>query len=200
MSEYYLAHHGIKGMRWGVRRFERKDGTLTPAGKRRYDYAPDGNGPAYKIKTPTSARIDGGDRNKRQPGIVRSARSVVSTQSKKPPVGARVDGASKQKMPVGAKVDGFSKTTRKPYTAQQRSNLKRSMKRGFISAGIGAVTLSGGAYLHVTRGKSIASDAIRALGAGMTIGGLAGGIVQAGRLSADNMLRARSESENQNGG
>ena len=32
-----LAHHGIKGMKWGVRRFQNKDGSLTPAGKRRYD-------------------------------------------------------------------------------------------------------------------------------------------------------------------
>lgn len=32
----YLMHHGIKGQRWGVRRFENKDGTLTAAGKQRY--------------------------------------------------------------------------------------------------------------------------------------------------------------------
>lgn len=32
----YLAHHGIKGMKWGVRRFRNKDGTLTEAGKNRY--------------------------------------------------------------------------------------------------------------------------------------------------------------------
>lgn len=32
-----LAHAGIKGMKWGVRRFQNKDGTLTPAGKQRYD-------------------------------------------------------------------------------------------------------------------------------------------------------------------
>ena len=32
-----LTHHGIKGQKWGVRRFQNKDGSLTPAGKRRYD-------------------------------------------------------------------------------------------------------------------------------------------------------------------
>ena len=31
-----LYHHGIKGMKWGVRRFQRKDGSLTSAGKNRY--------------------------------------------------------------------------------------------------------------------------------------------------------------------
>lgn len=32
----YLAHHGIKGQKWGVRRFENPDGTLTAAGRKRY--------------------------------------------------------------------------------------------------------------------------------------------------------------------
>ena len=38
---YFLSeiiyHHGIKGMKWGVRRFQNEDGTLTSAGKKRYD-------------------------------------------------------------------------------------------------------------------------------------------------------------------
>lgn len=32
-----LYHHGIKGMKWGVRRFQKKDGSLTSAGRKRYD-------------------------------------------------------------------------------------------------------------------------------------------------------------------
>ena len=32
-----LYHHGIKGQKWGVRRFQNEDGSLTPAGKKRYD-------------------------------------------------------------------------------------------------------------------------------------------------------------------
>lgn len=31
-----LYHHGIKGMKWGVRRYQNKDGSLTAAGKQRY--------------------------------------------------------------------------------------------------------------------------------------------------------------------
>lgn len=32
----YLMHYGVKGQKWGVRRFENKDGTLTEEGKKRY--------------------------------------------------------------------------------------------------------------------------------------------------------------------
>ena len=31
-----LYHHGIKGQKWGIRRFQNPDGTLTPEGKARY--------------------------------------------------------------------------------------------------------------------------------------------------------------------
>lgn len=32
----YLAHYGAKGMRWGVRKYQNPDGSLTPEGKERY--------------------------------------------------------------------------------------------------------------------------------------------------------------------
>lgn len=31
-----LAHHGILGPKWGVRRYQNEDGTLTEEGKKRY--------------------------------------------------------------------------------------------------------------------------------------------------------------------
>lgn len=37
MEQYeYLAHHGIKGQKWGVRRYQNPDGTLTDAGRKKY--------------------------------------------------------------------------------------------------------------------------------------------------------------------
>ena len=42
-----LYHHGIKGQKWGVRRFQNGDGSLTNAGRKRYDDS-DGSRPKAK--------------------------------------------------------------------------------------------------------------------------------------------------------
>lgn len=55
-----LYHWGIKGMKWGVRRFQNPDGSLTPAGKKRYG-AEDGKGeekPNYAPKAPKKNASD----------------------------------------------------------------------------------------------------------------------------------------------
>ena len=46
-----LYHHGIKGQKWGVRRFQYADGTLTPAGQKRYNSGQNGkNIGSMKVK------------------------------------------------------------------------------------------------------------------------------------------------------
>ena len=53
--KYELYHWGIKGMKWGVRRFQEKDGSLTPAGKKRYYDTPELNKQKSELDTVRSA-------------------------------------------------------------------------------------------------------------------------------------------------
>lgn len=46
MGDEFLVHHGIKGQRWGIRRFQNEDGTRTAAGKARERNGEQGSAPA----------------------------------------------------------------------------------------------------------------------------------------------------------
>lgn len=36
MNSTYIIHHGTKGQKWGVRRYQNEDGSLTPEGRKHY--------------------------------------------------------------------------------------------------------------------------------------------------------------------
>ena len=56
-EEEYLAHHGTKGQRWGVRRFQNSDGSLTAAGKLRYSVGNGGRSISKKVDPKSAAKL-----------------------------------------------------------------------------------------------------------------------------------------------
>lgn len=55
MDNNELMHHGILGMKWGVRRYQNKDGSLTPAGKRRVQTGEIGKSSDSAVSSASSA-------------------------------------------------------------------------------------------------------------------------------------------------
>lgn len=55
-KDFELRHHGVKGMRWGIRRYQNKDGSLTPAGKKRYYDTPELNSQKSDMQAAKSVR------------------------------------------------------------------------------------------------------------------------------------------------
>ena len=45
----YISHHGILGQKWGVRRYQNKDGTLTDEGKKKRERAEHNQDLAYRV-------------------------------------------------------------------------------------------------------------------------------------------------------
>ena len=66
----YIYHHGVKGMKWGVRRFQNEDGSLKTTGKKRYaDEAP-----KTKSNPKSKPKANNGTRSKASSGSRKTAK------------------------------------------------------------------------------------------------------------------------------
>lgn len=56
MESNYLTHYGIKGQKWGIRRYQNPDGSLTSAGRKRYSDSGGIRGAVSKVKNAVTRR------------------------------------------------------------------------------------------------------------------------------------------------
>lgn len=68
-----LYHHGTKGQRWGIRRYQNEDGTLTEEGKKRYG-TPEG----YRAAAKEASSLE--EATKGASSAVSTAASIINTQ------------------------------------------------------------------------------------------------------------------------
>lgn len=69
-----LMHYGIKGQKWGVRRFQEEDGSLTPAGRERYD---DDNVGRDSIKTPDKKQSNNRTLDEKQNNTIFTKKNIA---------------------------------------------------------------------------------------------------------------------------
>ena len=128
-----LYHHGIKGQKWGVRRFQNKDGSLTPAGKKRYDEPNVGR--KFVQKTSESVTIDGqtfkvyGRNNKQYADkVAKKAKNMGVTVSRE----SKTKEAKKTKN-MGATV---SKETKKYKIPENKSLHRLKLEEKYMENGM----------------------------------------------------------------
>ena len=78
-----LAHHGIKGMRWGIRRFQNEDGSLTAAGRKRYDVDVEGAKQQIKVAKGKERGAKIAYNNATKGGLVANPRAEKALQKAK---------------------------------------------------------------------------------------------------------------------
>ena len=180
MQPYYsqeLYHHGIKGMKWGVRRYQNSDGSLTNAGRARY--AKIANASLTKQQKLQSNRLDNWNKSGRDPKYSNMSKKEEKLYNKYKDSIDKLDkdkhireSSQNKKEPVTVnppKVQTQQQTSQpsKPNTNAIRTKSVKDMSDEELNAIVNRMNLEQRyAQLnpaHVSRGKKI-TDAIIAKG------------------------------------
>lgn len=153
--EYELYHHGVKGMKWGVRRYQRKDGSLTPAGQKRYDRDVRENNAKKKDNR---INIDGPDAKRWVKEDISRAKSVADSSSNMVRELKNVERNTRP-APKKEKMDLSKMSDQQLRDRINRANLEKQYNDMF---GQNSTTVS--------KGRQYVSDILETAGTVLTIG------------------------------
>lgn len=118
-----LCHHGVMGMKWGVRRYQNRDGSLTELGKRRLGVESVGDSPAEKRKAHAGIHANVSTDN-RNVGNVLNAGSVGARTGS----GMAKKAANREREKKRREMDVSKMSDQDLQKAVNRMNLERNYK------------------------------------------------------------------------
>lgn len=156
----YIAHHGILGMKWGIRRYQNKDGSLTEEGKKRYgigeEYDPDRPTPEQdlarhnrRVKTAKNVAVITGATAVTALIVSPKARAAVGNALKK------IGGTKNEVKDVGKKIGEGVKEGIKEGIVDAPKTAAKMLTFGLVSLGLKEVT-------DIVLGKDTADRAYKA--------------------------------------
>lgn len=160
-----LYHHGVKGQKWGVRRYQNKDGSLTNAGKKRYDRDVRENNAKKKDNR---INIDGPDPNRWVREDLSRAKKTVDSTSGLVKEFKTIERESRP-TPVKKKMDLSNMTDQQLRDRINRANLEKQYNELFGEP----------AKVTVSKGRKFAQNFLEVGGSVLAIGSSALGIALA---------------------
>lgn len=147
-----LQHYGIVGMKWGRRRYQNKDGSLTPAGEKRYaekGYAED----AYR-----SNKTRRGKLYDKVTGAHKTAGKMKAYSSSE----------SQNRKRANEYVN--SKSTKRTRDAVKNMSTGEAIGKAMLMGNYGALVYTSLRSQNVSRGKAAATAIVNNLGNNLTLG------------------------------
>lgn len=118
-----LCHHGVMGMKWGIRRYQNRDGSLTELGKRRLGVESVGDSPVEKRKAHAGIHANVATDNRNVGNVLNSTSSGVRTAS-----GAAKKAANREREKKRREMDVSKMSDQDLQKAVNRMNLERNYK------------------------------------------------------------------------
>lgn len=163
MENSELKHYGIKGMKWGVRRFQNADGTYTEAGKKR--------AAAAEKKTPMSdeelaARVRRLTMEKQYSKLSKESKPPSKTEEVKKAVDSASELVSRAKKMDQESRSAARKKQRLDLTKMSDKELREQINRELLERQYNDLF----AKENVSRGREYVSKALDASGTVLTVG------------------------------